>query len=63
MSLNLAQSGSVATNMDIWSNCVSNEQYLSRCRAVKSTKGKVISDKDLEVLLDRSDLLGKFYDI
>lgn len=29
------------------------------CRAVKSTKGKVISDKDLEILLDRSDLLGK----
>lgn len=28
-------------------------------RAVKSTKGKVISDKDLEALLDRSDLLGK----
>ncbi|KAL6487251.1 hypothetical protein MHYP_G00038770 [Metynnis hypsauchen] len=28
-------------------------------RAVKSTKGKVISDKDLEVLLDRSDLLDQ----
>ncbi|KAK3554199.1 hypothetical protein QTP70_020085 [Hemibagrus guttatus] len=28
-------------------------------RAVKSTKGKVISDKDLEILLDRSDLLDK----
>ncbi|XP_062852218.1 lymphoid-specific helicase isoform X2 [Trichomycterus rosablanca] len=28
-------------------------------RAVKSTKGKVISDKDLEVLLDRSDLLDE----
>ncbi|KAF5910260.1 lymphoid-specific helicase [Clarias magur] len=27
-------------------------------RAVKSTKGKVISDKDLEILLDRSDMLG-----
>ncbi|XP_072534071.1 lymphoid-specific helicase isoform X1 [Salminus brasiliensis] len=28
-------------------------------RAVKSTKGKVISDKDLEILLDRSDLLDR----
>lgn len=28
-------------------------------REVKSTKGKVISDKDLEALLDRSDLLGE----
>uniref|UniRef100_A0A6Q2Y281 Proliferation-associated SNF2-like protein n=1 Tax=Esox lucius TaxID=8010 RepID=A0A6Q2Y281_ESOLU len=28
-------------------------------REVKSTKGKVISDKDLEFLLDRSDLLDK----
>ncbi|TSK22805.1 Lymphoid-specific helicase [Bagarius yarrelli] len=28
-------------------------------RAVKSTKGKVISDKDLEILLDRSDLLDQ----
>ncbi|KAI4874280.1 hypothetical protein NFI96_028454 [Prochilodus magdalenae] len=28
-------------------------------RAVKGTKGKVISDKDLEVLLDRSDLLDQ----
>uniref|UniRef100_A0AAY4EH94 Lymphoid-specific helicase n=1 Tax=Denticeps clupeoides TaxID=299321 RepID=A0AAY4EH94_9TELE len=27
-------------------------------RAVKNTKGKVISDKDLEFLLDRSDLMG-----
>ncbi|KAM9477081.1 lymphoid-specific helicase [Clarias gariepinus] len=27
-------------------------------RAVKSTKGKVISDKDLEILLDRSDMLA-----
>lgn len=30
-------------------------------REVKSTKGKVISDRDLEFLLDRSDLLGEFY--
>ncbi|XP_066535882.1 lymphoid-specific helicase [Hoplias malabaricus] len=28
-------------------------------RAVKSTKGKVISDRDLDILLDRSDLLGQ----
>uniref|UniRef100_A0A8B9L460 Proliferation-associated SNF2-like protein n=1 Tax=Astyanax mexicanus TaxID=7994 RepID=A0A8B9L460_ASTMX len=28
-------------------------------RAVKSTKGKVISDKDLQILLDRSDLLDR----
>ncbi|XP_028845247.1 lymphoid-specific helicase isoform X2 [Denticeps clupeoides] len=28
-------------------------------RAVKNTKGKVISDKDLEFLLDRSDLMDK----
>ncbi|MCJ8730630.1 hypothetical protein PDJAM_G00186590 [Pangasius djambal] len=28
-------------------------------RAVKSTKGKVISDKDLAILLDRSDLLDR----
>lgn len=28
-------------------------------REVKASKGKVISDKDLEILLDRSDLLGK----
>uniref|UniRef100_A0A673INR3 Proliferation-associated SNF2-like protein n=1 Tax=Sinocyclocheilus rhinocerous TaxID=307959 RepID=A0A673INR3_9TELE len=27
--------------------------------AVKGTKGKVISDKDLEILLDRSDLMSK----
>ncbi|XP_014910169.1 lymphoid-specific helicase isoform X1 [Poecilia latipinna] len=27
-------------------------------KEVKSSKGKVISDKDLEILLDRSDLLG-----
>uniref|UniRef100_A0A8C7L6M7 Proliferation-associated SNF2-like protein n=1 Tax=Oncorhynchus kisutch TaxID=8019 RepID=A0A8C7L6M7_ONCKI len=36
-------------------------------KEVKSTKGKVISDKDLEALLDRSDLLGElscgFYSI
>lgn len=29
------------------------------CREVKASMGKVISDKDLEALLDRSDLLGK----
>lgn len=29
-------------------------------REVKSTTGKVISDEDLEFLLDRSDLLGEF---
>uniref|UniRef100_A0A8C2E6I2 Proliferation-associated SNF2-like protein n=1 Tax=Cyprinus carpio TaxID=7962 RepID=A0A8C2E6I2_CYPCA len=28
-------------------------------RAVKGTKGKVISDKDLEILLDRSDLMNQ----
>lgn len=28
-------------------------------KEVKASRGKVISDKDLEVLLDRSDLLGK----
>uniref|UniRef100_A0A3B3Y4F4 Proliferation-associated SNF2-like protein n=1 Tax=Poecilia mexicana TaxID=48701 RepID=A0A3B3Y4F4_9TELE len=28
-------------------------------KEVKSSKGKVISDKDLEILLDRSDLLGE----
>uniref|UniRef100_A0A671TGD1 Proliferation-associated SNF2-like protein n=1 Tax=Sinocyclocheilus anshuiensis TaxID=1608454 RepID=A0A671TGD1_9TELE len=28
-------------------------------RAVKGTKGKVISDKDLEILLDRSDLINQ----
>lgn len=28
-------------------------------REVKASMGKVISDKDLELLLDRSDLLGK----
>lgn len=28
-------------------------------REVKASKGKVISDKDLEILLDRSDLLGE----
>ncbi|XP_043111568.1 lymphoid-specific helicase isoform X2 [Puntigrus tetrazona] len=28
-------------------------------RAVKGTKGKVISDKDLQILLDRSDLLNQ----
>lgn len=28
-------------------------------REVKASKGNVISDKDLEVLLDRSDLLGE----
>lgn len=28
-------------------------------REVKASRGKVISDKDLEILLDRSDLLGK----
>lgn len=42
--------------------CFCNEKY-PYCRAVKSTKGKVISDKDLEILLDRSDLMGKFYDL
>lgn len=28
-------------------------------REVKGSKEKVISDKDLELLLDRSDLIGK----
>lgn len=28
-------------------------------REVKASRGKVISDKDLEILLDRSDLLGE----
>lgn len=28
-------------------------------REMKASKGKVISDKDLEILLDRSDLLGE----
>lgn len=28
-------------------------------REVKASKGKVISDKDLDILLDRSDLLGE----
>lgn len=28
-------------------------------REVKASKGNVISDKDLEILLDRSDLLGE----
>uniref|UniRef100_A0A8C5EAF1 Proliferation-associated SNF2-like protein n=1 Tax=Gouania willdenowi TaxID=441366 RepID=A0A8C5EAF1_GOUWI len=32
---------------------------LLRARGVKSSTGKVISDEDLEVLLDRSDLLGE----
>lgn len=26
---------------------------------MKASRGKVISDKDLEILLDRSDLLGE----
>lgn len=28
-------------------------------REVKASKGKLISDKDLEILLDRSDLLSE----
>lgn len=28
-------------------------------REIKGSKEKVISDKDLELLLDRSDLIGK----
>lgn len=28
-------------------------------REMKASRGKVISDKDLEILLDRSDLLGE----
>lgn len=28
-------------------------------KEVKASKGKLISDKDLEILLDRSDLLNK----
>lgn len=28
-------------------------------REMKTSKGQVISDKDLEILLDRSDLLGE----
>ena len=28
-------------------------------REVKSTKGEVISDRDLEVLLDRSNMMGE----
>ncbi|KAL2083415.1 hypothetical protein ACEWY4_021188 [Coilia grayii] len=46
-------------------NCVDESELMellkSRdyARAVKSTKGKVISDKDLEFLLDRSDLLDQ----
>lgn len=28
-------------------------------REVKASRGKVISDQDLELLLDRSDLLGE----
>lgn len=29
-------------------------------REVKGSREKVISDKDLELLLDRSDLIGKY---
>ena len=28
-------------------------------RQMKASRGKVISDKDLEILLDRSDMLGE----
>lgn len=34
-------------------------EYLFLNREVKGSKEKVISDKDLELLLDRSDLIGK----
>lgn len=33
--------------------------YFFLNREVKGSKEKVISDKDLELLLDRSDLIGK----
>lgn len=32
---------------------------LNPLREMKASRGKVISDKDLEILLDRSDLLGE----
>uniref|UniRef100_A0A672MZU0 Proliferation-associated SNF2-like protein n=1 Tax=Sinocyclocheilus grahami TaxID=75366 RepID=A0A672MZU0_SINGR len=35
------------------------KMVIHKSTAVKGTKGKVISDKDLEILLDRSDLMSK----
>lgn len=35
------------------------KNYFFFNREVKGSKEKVISDKDLELLLDRSDLIGK----
>lgn len=37
-----------------------NTYILSICREVKGSREKVITDKDLELLLDRSDLIGKY---
>lgn len=38
--------------------CIKKDGFFLN-REVKGSKEKVISDKDLELLLDRSDLIGK----
>lgn len=50
---------------DLTTSCLDLQELLGMLNAretereVKATRGKVISDQDLEVLLDRSDLMGK----
>lgn len=52
--------GRTRENHQVEAACGSeSETNLLSLREVKASMGKVISDKDLELLLDRSDLLGK----